>query len=76
MKTQEERPLILERLGRPKYYIIYPKPPLLDNQWESRGINVVKQAKILTFSKLDDLGTPLGLSESLFYDTLVDMVID
>ena len=42
---------------------------------ESRNINVVKQANIPQFSKLDDIGTPLIIFESFFVDVLVDTVV-
>ena len=37
-------------------------------KWEAY---VVKEANILKFSKLDDIGTPLRLFESFFDDALV-----
>ena len=42
---------------------------------ENRDINVVEQANIPQFSKLDDVGTPLRLFESFFDDVLVDMIV-
>ena len=42
---------------------------------ESRDINVVKQANIPQFSKLDDIGTPLTIFESFFVNVLVDTVV-
>ena len=35
-----------------KYYICYPKPPVLDMKWESRDINVEEWAKIPKFPLL------------------------
>ena len=43
-------------------------------KWENHDINVVEQANIQKFSKLDDIGTLRKLFESLFDDTLVDMI--
>ena len=44
-----------------KYYLSYPKPPVLDTKWANRDINVVEWANIPRFSALDDLATPLRL---------------
>ena len=49
-----------------KYYLSYPKPPVLDIKWANRDINVVEWANIPKFSALDDLVTPLRLLESFF----------
>ena len=49
-----------------KYYLSYPKPPVLDMKWENRDINVVEWANIPEFSALDDLVTPLRLLELFF----------
>ena len=46
-----------------KYYLSYPKPPVLDIKWANRDINVVEWANIPKFSALDDLVTPLRLLE-------------
>ena len=45
-------------------------------KWENHDINVVEQANIQKFSKLDNIGTLRKLFESLFDDTLVDMIVD
>ena len=37
-------------------------------------INVVEQANISHFSKLDDIGTHFRLFESFFVDALVDVI--
>ena len=42
-----------------KYYLSFPKPPVLDMKWSNRDINVVEWANIPKFSELDDLVTPL-----------------
>ena len=42
-----------------KYYLSYPKPPVLDMKWANRVINVLDWANIPKFSALDDLVTPL-----------------
>ena len=49
-----------------KYYLSYPKPPVLDIKWANRDINVVEWANIPKFSALDDLVTPLRLLELFF----------
>ena len=57
-----------EKKGRPKYFQNYPNPPLLDMKLENRDINVVEQANIPQFSKLNDIGSPLRPFESFFVD--------
>ena len=42
-------------------------------KWENRDTNVVEQANISKFSKLEDIGTLSGF-ESFFDDALVDIV--
>ena len=49
-----------------KYYLSYPKPPVLGMKWVNRDINVVEWANIPKFSPLDDLVTPLRLLELFF----------
>ena len=49
-----------------KYYLSYPKPPVLDMKSANRDINVAKWANISNFSALDDLVTPLRLLELFF----------
>ena len=49
-----------------KYYLSYPKLPVLDMKSANRDINVVKWANISNFSALDDLVTPLRLLELFF----------
>ena len=44
-------------------------------KWKNRDINIMKQANIPKFSKLDNIGTLLRLFESLFDDALVDMIV-
>ena len=43
-------------------------------KWENRDTNVVEQANIPKFSKLDDIETLSGF-ESSFDDALVDIVV-
>ena len=43
-------------------------------KWENRDTNVVEQANISKFSKLEDIGTLSGF-ESFFDDALVDIVV-
>ena len=49
-----------------KYYLSYPKPPVLEMKWANGDINVVEWAKIPKFSALDVLETPLRLLELFF----------
>ena len=49
-----------------KYYLSYPKPPVLDVKSANRDINVVEWANIPNFSALDDLVTPFRLLELFF----------
>ena len=49
-----------------KYYLSYPKPPVLDKKWANNDINVVERAKIAKFNAIDDLMTPLRLLELFF----------
>ena len=58
-----------------KYYLSYPKPPVLDMKWKNHDINVVERANIPKFSKLDNIVTPLRLIEMFFDDVLVDMIV-
>ena len=58
-----------------KYYLSYPKPPVLDMNWENRDINVVERANIPKFSKLDDIVTFLRLVQLFFDDVLVGMIV-
>ena len=57
-----------------KYYLSYPKPPVLDMKWETRDIDVVERANTERFSKLDNKVTPLRLLKLFFDDVLVDMI--
>ena len=51
-----------------KYYLNYPKLPVLDMKSANRDINVVEWANIPNISALDDLVTLLRLLE-LFFET-------
>ena len=51
-----------------KYYLSYPKPPVLDMKSANRDINVVEWENITKFSVPDDLVTPLRLLK-LFFET-------
>ena len=55
-----------------KYYLSYPKPPVL--KWENRDNNVVEWANIPKFSTLDYIVTPLRLLKLFFDDVSVDMI--
>ena len=59
--------------GESKYYLSYPKPPVLDMKWINCDINVAEWANIPKFSTLGDIVTPLRLLELFFDDVLVDM---
>ena len=43
-------------------------------KWENRDINVLQQANIPQFNRLDNIGTPLRLFESFFVNMLVHMI--
>ena len=47
-------PLNLEKdkEGQSKYYLSYPKPPVLDMKWVNHDINVVEQINIPNFLPL------------------------
>ena len=49
-----------------KYYLSYPKLPVLDMKSANRDINVVEWANIPNISALDDLVTLLRLLELFF----------
>ena len=49
-----------------KYYLSYPKLPVLDMKSANRDINFVEWANIPKVSALDDLVTPLRLLELFF----------
>ena len=49
-----------------KYYLSYPKLPVLHMNSANRDINVVEWANIPNFSEKDDLVTPLRLLELFF----------
>ena len=58
--------LAKDKEDQSKYYLSYPKPPVLDMMWANRDINVVEWANIPKFSALDNLLTPLRLLELFF----------
>ena len=66
----EKEPLTLEKdkEEQSKYYLSYPKPPVLDMKQANANINVIEWAK---FSVLDDLVTPLRLLELFFVYQLI-----
>ena len=51
------------------------KAGYLDTKSENCDINIVEQANIPHFSKLDDIETPLRLFESFFVDVLGGMIV-
>ena len=64
----EKGPLTLEKdkEDSSKYYLSYPKPPVLEIKLANCDINVVEWANITKFSALDNLLTPVRLLESFF----------
>ena len=64
----EKEPLTLEKdkEDQSKYYLSYPKLPVLDMKSANRDINVVEWANIPNISALDDLVTLLRLLELFF----------
>ena len=66
----EKKPLTFEKdkEDQSKYYLSYPKLPVLDMKSANRDINVVEWANIPNISALDDLVTLLRLLE-LFFET-------
>ena len=48
-----------DKENQSKYYLSYPKPPVLDMKCANRNAKVVGWAKIPKFSALDDLVTSL-----------------
>ena len=65
----EKEPLILEKdkKDQSKYYLSYPKPPVLDMKQVNGDANVVEWTNIPKLSALDDLMTPLRLLELFFW---------
>ena len=57
------------------YYLSYPNPLVLDTKWDNCDINVAKRVNIPKFSKLDDIVTPLRVSELFFDNVLVDIIV-
>ena len=66
----EKEPLALEKdkEDQNKYYLSYPKQPVLDMMWAKIDINVVEWTNIPRFSALDDSVAPLRLLK-LFFGT-------
>ena len=69
-----KKPSALEK-DHSKYDLSYPKPPVLDMEWETRDIDVVERANSGKFSKLDNIVTLLRLLELFFDDVLVDTIV-
>ena len=53
---------------RRKYYLSYPKPPILDMKWANRDINVIEWTNIPKFSTIENIMTSFKLLE-LFFGT-------
>ena len=49
-----------------KYYLSYPKPPVLEMKWANCDINVAKWLNIPKFRALENLVTPLSLLKLFF----------
>ena len=64
-----------DKEDRSKYYLSYPKPPVLDMKWQNCDIDVVERANTEKIRKLDNIVTPLRLFELFFDDVLVDMIV-
>ena len=64
----QKEPLTLEKdkEDQNKYYLSYPKLPVLDMKSADRDINVAEWANIPNVSALDDLVTPLRLLDLFF----------
>ena len=64
----EKEPLNLEKdkEDQSKYYLSYPKLPVLDMKSANRDVNVAEWANIPNFNALDDIVTPLRLLELFF----------
>ena len=57
-----------DKENQSKYYLSYPKLPILDIRRENRDINVEEWANILKFSTLDDIVALLRFLKLLFDD--------
>ena len=75
MRKKKPSTLEKDKEDHSKYYLSYPKPPVLDMKWETRDIDVVERANTERFSKLDNKVTPLRLLKLFFDDVLVDMIV-
>ena len=64
----EKEPFTLEKdmEDQSKYYLSFPKPPVLDAKWANRDIDIVEWANIPKFIALDYLVTPLRRLELFF----------
>ena len=64
----EKKPLTFEKdkEDQSKYYLSYPKLPVLDMKLANRDINAAEWTNIPNASALDDLVTPLRLLKLFF----------
>ena len=64
----EKKPLTFEKdkEDQSKYYLSYPKLPVLDMKSANRDINAAEWTNIPNASALDDLVTPLRLLKLFF----------
>ena len=44
-------------------------------KWKNCDIDVLQQANIVQFNRLDDIGIPLRLFELFFVNMLIDMIV-
>ena len=67
-----KEPLTLEKekKDQSKYYLNYPRLPVLDIKQKNLDINVAEWAKIPKFGTLDDIVTRLRLLQLFFDDVL------
>ena len=63
-----------DKENQSKYYISYPKPPVLDMKWENCDINVAEWANTPKLSTLENIVTPLRLLDLFFNDVLAYMI--
>ena len=63
-----------DKENQSKYYISYPKPPVLDMKWANCDINVAEWASTPKLSTLENIVTPLRLLDLFFNDVLAYMI--
>ena len=63
-----------DRENQSKYYLCYPRLPVLDMKWENCSVNVAQRENISKFSMLDDIVNSVRLLKLFFLDGLVEMI--